>query len=44
MELSAIARIHKYKRLHEGHHFVPMAMEVHNAHGRDMDHFIKKCA
>jgi hypothetical protein len=44
MELSAIAKIHKYKRLHEGHHFVPMAMEVHNAHGRDMDHFIKKCA
>jgi len=23
----------------EGHHFIPMAMEVHGAPGRDMDHF-----
>jgi hypothetical protein len=26
-KLSAIVKIHKYK----GHHFIPMAMEVHNA-------------
>jgi hypothetical protein len=30
-ELNTIAEIRKYKRLHEGHHFIPMAMEVHNA-------------
>jgi hypothetical protein len=27
MKLSAIVQIHKYKRFHEGHHFIPMAME-----------------
>jgi len=43
-KLSAIAKICKYKRFHEGHHFIPMAMEVHNTLGRDMDHFIKECA
>jgi hypothetical protein len=31
VELNAIAKIHKYRGLHEGHHFIPMAMEVHNA-------------
>jgi hypothetical protein len=44
MKLSAITKIHKYKRFHEGHHFIPMAMEVHNAPKHDMDHFIKECA
>jgi hypothetical protein len=29
VELSAIAKIHKYKGLHDKHHFIPMAMEVH---------------
>ncbi len=42
VELSAIAKIHKYKRLCEGHHFIPMAMEVHIAPRRDMDRFIKE--
>jgi hypothetical protein len=28
-KLSAIAKIRKYRELHEGHHFIPMAMEVH---------------
>ncbi len=28
---------------HEVHHFILMAMEVHNAPERDMDCFIKKC-
>jgi hypothetical protein len=44
MKLSAIARIHKYRGFHEGHHFIPMALEVHGAPGRDMDRFIKECA
>jgi len=43
-ELNAIAKIHKYKRLHEGHHFIPMAMEVHDAFGCDMNRFIRECA
>jgi hypothetical protein len=32
-ELSAIAKICKYKGLKEGHHFIPMAMEVHGTLG-----------
>jgi hypothetical protein len=44
MELDAIVKIRKYKGLHEGHHFISMAMEVHGAFGRDMDRFIKECA
>jgi hypothetical protein len=43
-KLNAISKIHKYKKFHEGHHFIPMAMEVHSAPGHDMDHFIKECA
>jgi hypothetical protein len=39
MKFSAITKIHNYKRLHEGHHFIPMAMEVHNT----PRHFIKEC-
>ncbi len=42
-KLSAIAKIYKYKKFHEGHHFILMAMEMHGAPGRDMDHFIKEC-
>ncbi len=40
-KLSAIAKIHKYKGLHEGHHFILMAMEVHGVLRHDMDCFIK---
>jgi hypothetical protein len=43
-KLNTIAKIHKYKGFHEGHHFILMAMEVHGAFERDMDHFIKRCA
>ncbi len=43
-ELSAIAKICKYKGLHEGHHFILMAMEVHSAPRCDMDCFIRECA
>jgi hypothetical protein len=44
VKLSAIAKICKYRRLHEGHHFISMAMEVHGAPELDMDCFIKECA
>jgi hypothetical protein len=44
MEFSVIAKIYNYKGFHERHHFIPMAMEVHGALGRDMDHFIKEHA
>ncbi len=40
VELNAIIKICKYRRLHEGHHFILMAMEVHGRLGRDMDSFI----
>jgi len=43
VKLSAIAKIRKYKRFHEGRHFILMAMEVHNTPMRGMDCFIKKC-
>jgi hypothetical protein len=43
VEFDAIIKIHKYNELHEGHHFILMAMEVHNTLGHDMDHFIKEC-
>jgi hypothetical protein len=43
-KLNVIAKIRKYRGLHEGHHFIPLAMEVHNTLGRDMDCFIKECA
>jgi hypothetical protein len=44
VKLNTITNICKYKWLHEGHHFIPMAMEVHGALGCDMDCFIKECA
>jgi hypothetical protein len=43
-KFNIIAKICNYKRLHEGHHFIPMTMEVHNTLGRDMDRFIRECA
>jgi hypothetical protein len=42
-KFNVIAKIHKYKKFHEGHHFIPMAMKVHNTPKCDMDHFIKEC-
>ncbi len=44
MKFNAIAKICKYKRFNEGHHFISMAMEVHDALKCDMDLFIKECA
>jgi hypothetical protein len=43
-ELNAIANICKHRGLHEEHHFILMAMEVHSAPRHDMDHFIGECA
>jgi hypothetical protein len=43
-ELSNIAKIRKYKGLHEGHHFILMALEVGDALEHDMDCFIKEFA
>jgi hypothetical protein len=43
-KLNAIAKIYKNKMLKEGHHFISMAMEMHDAPKRDMDCFIKECA
>jgi hypothetical protein len=40
VELSAIVKICKYRVFLEGHQFIPMAMEVHSAPGRNMDRFI----
>jgi len=40
VEFNVIVKIRKYKGLHEGHHFILMAMEVHGAPGCDMDCFI----
>ncbi len=42
-EPSAIVKIRKYRRFHEGHHFILMTMEVHNALRCDMDFFIREC-
>jgi hypothetical protein len=43
-KFNTIVKIHKYKGLHERHHFIPIAMEVHDAPKRDMDYFIMECA
>jgi len=42
-KLSTIINIRKYRRFHERHHFIPMAMEVYSARGHDMDRFIREC-
>jgi hypothetical protein len=42
-ELNAIVKIYNYRRLHEGYHFILMAMEIYNTLGRYMDRFIKEC-
>jgi hypothetical protein len=42
-KISVIAKMHKYRGLHQGHHFISMAMKVHGAPWCDIDRFIKKC-
>jgi len=44
MELNTIVKIYKYRRLHEGHHFISMAMEVYGAPEQNIDRFIRECA
>jgi hypothetical protein len=36
-KLDAMVKICKYKRFHERHHFISMAMEVHYAFKCDVD-------
>jgi len=43
VKLNTITKIREYRRLHVGHHFISMAMEVHGTPKRDMDCFIKEC-
>jgi hypothetical protein len=43
-KFSTIVNIYNYKGLHEGHHFILMTLEVHNAPRFDMGRFIKECA
>jgi hypothetical protein len=38
-KFNPITQIHKYKKPHEGHDFIPMAMEVHGIPRRDMDRY-----
>jgi len=44
MKFNAIIKICMYRRLHDEHHFISMAMEAHDTPKCDMDHFIKECA
>jgi hypothetical protein len=41
---NAIDNIHNYRRFHEVHHLISMAMEVHGAPRCDMDRFMRECA
>jgi hypothetical protein len=41
-KLNTIVKICKYKKLHEGDHFILMAMEVQCTPRCDMDHFMKR--
>jgi len=43
VKFNTIVKIHKYKGLHEGHHFISMAMVAHGTLGHDMDRFVKEC-
>ncbi len=44
VKLNATVKIYKYRGLHEGHHFILMAIKVHNTPRHDMNHFIRECA
>jgi hypothetical protein len=44
VKFGTIVKIHKYIGFHDGHHFILMGMEVHNAPEHDMDRFIMECA
>ncbi len=42
LEFNTIAKVCKYKRLHERHHFILMVMEVHGKPRCDMECFIRE--
>jgi len=44
MKFNAIIKICMYRKLHDEHHFILMAMEVHGTPKCDMDNFIEECA
>jgi hypothetical protein len=44
MKFNVTVKIHKYRGLHEGHHFIMMSMEMHGTLKHYMDCFIKECA
>jgi hypothetical protein len=44
VKLSVIVKICKYKKFHEGHHFISMTIEVCNVFEHNMYPFIKECA
>jgi hypothetical protein len=41
-KINIIVKIHKYRGLHKGHHFIMMAMEVHGTLEHDVYCFIKE--
>ncbi len=41
-KLSTIVKTHKYRGLRKGHHFILMAMEVHDTPKHDIYYFIKE--
>jgi hypothetical protein len=43
IEFRVIVKIHKYRELYKGHHFILMAVEVHGTPRRDIDRFIREC-
>ncbi len=43
VKLNTITKIRKYRVLHEGHHFILMAMKMHITLKCDMLHLIKEC-
>jgi hypothetical protein len=42
-KLNINAKIRKYRGFHEGHHFILMAMEMHDTPKHDMDRFVREC-
>ncbi len=42
VKLNTTIKFCKYIEVHEGHHFILMTMEVHDALRRNMDHFIRE--
>jgi len=41
-KFNTIIKIHKFRRFQQGHHFILMAIKVHNTCGHEMDCFNKE--